>query len=591
MIYHGLGILAVSFILTACGGSSSSSSSGSTAGQGDVQKEVFTPSEQAIQSIKIVDALNKPLKNAEVVFTPLVESSSKISPLSFSMAAASSELVVGDCSTGIATNASTGETDDEGGLTIDDLSPGTYSVKICKGGIIVTIELTILPANAAPAAIIAAPVTVDEDDVVTKLTEGTIIVAVSGVIYSDSGVVANAQVSISGGALTNGAIATAITDASGFYSIIINMNGSKLAALQDASIQISAEGFEDINITEKDFTQFGAFSGVNIQLTPVNDDTVDLVYEENFEVLYTDKTCGNWTSEALDIVWEDGEMNMMVASETIENSLPENLWHTHKSGLNIKNQAYIAELVSLAPNDLSEGNVPDPAEGMKACWYGRGDADGAVEEGNFLNEYGSVEEGNFLNENSSGEVAKAVSEEECTECGYENEMNGGTSVRAHSGALISPRIDLSSEDTPLALTFKTWWEIEAVNPNESGFDLMSIEYKIEGTGEGEGEWVTLARLNPLTDPEGNNLESLPYSNLGFNQAPNWLQQAPISLDSLAGKAFQLRFNFSTVDQLYNGFRGWLLDDVQISHKVGTFPLWDEIDHNSIDENLGDSMSN
>lgn len=585
MIYRGLGILAVSFILTACGGSSSSSSSGSSAGQGDVQKEVFTPSEQAIQSIKVVDALNKPLKNAEVVFTPLVESSSKISPLSFSMAAASSELVVGDCSTGIATNASTGETDDEGGLTIDDLSPGTYNVKICKGGIIVTIELTILPANAAPAAIIAAPVTVDEGDVVTKLPEGTIIVAVSGVIYSDSGVVANAQVSISGGALTNGAIATAITDESGFYSIVINMNLSKLAALQDASIQITAEGFEDINITGKDFTQFGAFSGVNIQLTPIKGDTVDLVYEENFEVLYTDKTCGNWTSEALDIAWEDGgeweegEMNMMVASETSENLLPENLWHTHESGLNIENQAYKHDLVSLAPNDLSEGKVPDPAEGTKACWYGRGDADGAVEEGNFLNEYGSLE------------VAKAVSEEECTECGYENEMNGGTSVRAHSGALISPRIDLSSEDAPLALSFKTWWEIEAVNPNESGFDLMSIEYKIEGIGEGEGEWVTLARLNPLTDPEGNNLESLPYSNLGFNQAPNWLQQAPISLDRLAGKAFQLRFNFSTVDQLYNGFRGWLLDDVQISHKVGTFPLWDEIDHNLIDENLGDSIPN
>ena len=127
----------------------------------------------------------------------------------------------------------------------------------------------------------------------------------------------------------------------------------------------------------------------------------------------------------------------------------------------------------------------------------------------------------------------------------------------------------------MALTFKTWWEIEAVNPNENGFDLMSVEYNIEGSAEGEGEWITLARLNPLTDPVGNESESIPYSNLGFNQAPRWLNQEAISLSNLAGRVFKLRFTFSTVDGLYNGFRGWLLDDVQIKYQEGTFPLWDE----------------
>ena len=160
-------------------------------------------------------------------------------------------------------------------------------------------------------------------------------------------------------------------------------------------------------------------------------------------------------------------------------------------------------------------------------------------------------------------------------------MSGGTSVVGHAGALISPRIDFSAEVAPLALTFKTWWEIEAVNPNEYGFDLMSVDYQIEG----DDSWITFVRLNPLTDPKGyENLASLPYSNAGFNVAPFWIEQAPISLNRLAGKVFKLRFTFSTEDELFNGFRGWLLDDVKISQREGTFPLWDEVDRILLGDN-------
>jgi hypothetical protein len=526
MIFRGLGILAVSLILTACDSSGSKSDSTGSS-------EVFTPQTQSIEKIKIVDALNKPLTEADAVFTPT-----------------SASTLQGDnsCTVNVEENASTGTTDSQGSLDLVGLVPGDYQVFICKEGERVSLKLTIASENAASTSIIAVPLTVDTEGSVSELPEGAyIIVAISGVIYSDDGVVENAQVALSGGTLTNGAMATAITDKNGFYSVVINMNIANLAALQNTTVQVVAEGFDAINITGKNFTLSSAFSGVNIKLTDAKESILSTVYEESFEISYSDAICGQWTAEILES--EEGPVGP-VEMEDSDALLQEGLWHAHESGLNITNQAYLQNLVSLAPNDLSQGKVPNPIEGSKACWYGKTKLDGSIEEGNFLNEEG----------------------------GNTGELNGGTSIRSNSGAIVSPRIDLSAEAAPLALTFKTWWEIEAVNPNENGFDLMSVEYKIEGTDDGEGEWITIARLNPLTDPVVDlDLSPLPYSNLGFNQAPAWLTQEPISLDNLAGKVFQLRFSFSTVDGLFNGFRGWLVDDVKVINEVGTFPLWEEFD--------------
>jgi len=551
MIFRGLGILAASLILTACGGSGGSGSSSIPPSIPDVNDEPlkelpepsFSPEQKTVESIAFVDALNMPLASADVVFTPLNE----VSNLSIAMQNTSIE-EDDSCAGRIEESSLTDVTDEEGGLALEGLAPGVYRVNICKGEVNVSMQFTILSDNAAAAAVIAAPLTVNKDGIVEALPDNSLIVAVSGVIYSDKGIIANAQIAISGGALTNGAITTAVTDEDGFYSIVINVNASKLAALQNATIQIVAEGYERLNISGQNFTQFGAFSGINAKLIAADEATQEFVYQENFEVLASGTTCGEWTSETLVI-----EGNVFTPMN-VEAPEEQSLWHTHVSGLDVINQAYLANLVSLAPNDLTAGKVPNPIEGAKACWYGKTADDNSLDEGNFLNEA----------ENTGAE------------------LGGGTSIAAHSGALVSPRIDFSAEVAPLALTFKTWWEIEAVNPNENGFDLMSVEYQIEG----EDDWVTFVRLNPLADPVGiDELESLPYSSAGFNQAPLWLEQAPISLDRLAGKVFQLRFTFSTQDELYNGFRGWLLDDVEITHNVGTFPLWDEVDRILINDDL------
>src|SRR5690606_17562160 len=111
-----------------------------------------------------------------------------------------------------------------------------------------------------------------------------------------------------------------------------------------------------------------------------------------------------------------------------------------------------------------------------------------------------------------------------------SELDGGTSDRENGGSLVSPVIDLTNEEAPLALSFRTWWEIESENPNKAGFDRMIVEYSLDIGST----WNDLARLNPFTDPEatGVNRYPLPFSSRGFNRAPAWLWQEPINISAL-----------------------------------------------------------
>ncbi|MDV2438842.1 hypothetical protein QR665_04940 [Acinetobacter gerneri] len=59
-------------------------------------------------------------------------------------------------------------------------------------------------------------------------------------------------------------------------------------------------------------------------------------------------------------------------------------------------------------------------------------------------------------------------------------------------------------------------------------------------------------------------------------APILTQQEPISLDEYVGqKDVRIKFRFNSVDQHYNYFRGWMLDDIKIEQTAGTFPLFEE----------------
>lgn len=265
-----------------------------------------------------------------------------------------------------------------------------------------------------------------------------------------------------------------------------------------------------------------ALVGENFQLNSALGEKSKVVYEEDFNQASSGAVCGAWVTENI----TEGVVN---------------LWHAHESDLKIQNQAYVENLVKLAPDDKSEGFVPEPYDG-RSCWYGQGAAD-------------ILETGNFL-----GSVNTSV----------QSEYNGGQSKQANGGYLISPLIDLTNETAPLAIGFKTWWEIESVNPNQNGFDLLLLDYSLDNGVT----WSNIAKLNPYTDPYAEGLERapLPFSNRGFNRAPQWLTQELIDASKLAGEQVKIRFAFQTKDNLFNGFRGWLIDNFTISREVGTLSL-------------------
>lgn len=212
-------------------------------------------------------------------------------------------------------------------------------------------------------------------------------------------------------------------------------------------------------------------------------------------------------TEATTSIWQETFEEDSATRDEWENAstVEETKWSLLQKNHKIINKD-MNRLVTLAPDDSSNGKLPDPAQGNYAYWYGNGVA------GSFLNKEASLltEEGQPV----------------------ETRLNGGTSAQAYYGTLTSPVIDLSTTQKPISLSFKTWWEIESVNPSSRGYDAMDVEVSVNG-----GEFKKLARLNPLSDPQTDyNRWSIPFSNFGFNLAPQFAQQEAISLDEYAGQS-------------------------------------------------------
>ncbi len=130
--------------------------------------------------------------------------------------------------------------------------------------------------------------------------------------------------------------------------------------------------------------------------------------------------------------------------------------------------------------------------------------------------------------------------------------NGGRSKTFHTCTLTSPTIDLSSAQYA-TLKFWTWWEIEGVDAN--AYDMMYVQVSVDG-----GEFNTIGQLNPVNDV--NNKPEQNYSSGGSFADPVWVNPH-FSLTQFVGHTVKLRFLFKTVDPLYNGFRGWLIDDISV----------------------------
>lgn len=133
-------------------------------------------------------------------------------------------------------------------------------------------------------------------------------------------------------------------------------------------------------------------------------------------------------------------------------------------------------------------------------------------------------------------------------------LNGCKSSGAKSGQLVSPSFDLTGASSAI-LRFYAWWEIEAVEADI--YDVMTVEYSTDGGGS----WTPVGTLNPVNNPAGADNQS--YSNNGLEQPAEWKPYL-VDLSAAVGHSnVKVRFNFDTKDELFNGFRGWLIDDVAI----------------------------
>jgi cysteine-rich repeat protein len=131
--------------------------------------------------------------------------------------------------------------------------------------------------------------------------------------------------------------------------------------------------------------------------------------------------------------------------------------------------------------------------------------------------------------------------------------NGGTSSAIQTGTLTSPSFSLAA-GAKADVEFDSWWEIEGVAGQD--YDVMMVQASTDGT-----TWSEVGRLNP-TFPTNTNSD-VGYTAGGSGAVPVWRHYA-FDISSYAGQTLQLRFSFDTRDQMYNGFRGWTLDNVSVA---------------------------
>jgi len=197
----------------------------------------------------------------------------------------------------------------------------------------------------------------------------------------------------------------------------------------------------------------------------------------------------------------------------------------------LSNQAFpqfVSTLVQSEGDDQPGGDLPNPIAGDFSAWYGQAST------------------GNYIGTQVEGD----------------GDGSGGFSTASNSGTFVSPYFLVPDQEN-VQLSLKTWWEIEGVNPKD--FDIMQIQVQ-----KVTGQTAVLQQLNPLTDPsEPADRSALAFTSGGFNTAPVW-QDLSLPLSSYRGQTVRLRLVFRTGDERYNGFRGWIVDQVRVVVPAGPF---------------------
>lgn len=125
-------------------------------------------------------------------------------------------------------------------------------------------------------------------------------------------------------------------------------------------------------------------------------------------------------------------------------------------------------------------------------------------------------------------------------CDYNAGMNEGVAV--------SPVIDLNNVFGTIELSFNYWLESEG---DPMSFDMASVELSANG-----GAYVPIAHADA----------SLGVTEL-VDPSLSW-RLATVDLTAYAGQTVQVRFRFNTVDDQFNEFPGFYVDDIMIAGRVG-----------------------
>jgi len=208
------------------------------------------------------------------------------------------------------------------------------------------------------------------------------------------------------------------------------------------------------------------------------------------------------------------------------------LWQVIENNSDIKNEA-VGKYVKLPEGDDSGGLLPNAPSG-KSYWFGSSASENLYSIGNYMGEQ--------------------VSED--------YDFSGGSSVEVQSGKLISEVFSVPqfTNNSNTVLNFTSWWEIESSNPAD--FDLMEIYIRIV-ENENESPEKFLAKLNPVGVEEQPGDSAQAYTSGGGNSTAVWKNYS-YDLSQYAGKDIRLVFNFDTIDESFNAFRGWFInEDIKI----------------------------
>jgi subtilisin family serine protease len=121
--------------------------------------------------------------------------------------------------------------------------------------------------------------------------------------------------------------------------------------------------------------------------------------------------------------------------------------------------------------------------------------------------------------------------------GRENAWNYDTG-EGNSGTLTSGIIDLSAYEDAVLL-FNQYREVESYG---GGYDMCSVE----ASDDGGVSWEVVWQMGSSSPCEG-----------------EWGDSGVLALSDFAGRFLMLRFTFDTVDDSYNDYEGWYVDDIRL----------------------------